>query len=140
MKTIALLTIAALASCATPPAPTPTPTPTPTDALAGVELDCEASWVEAEHATGSALAESCLTRDDEDFTGCLAQVATAVHPDTVGCEVRDLGAQVSAKVAAGTASAVEMRTALRVRSWIRAEKVSYRRHSTLPDCPSPKSD
>jgi hypothetical protein len=100
--------------------------PLPTDRLAGLVFDCDAPWVAAEHSTGSALTESCVTRDDENVAGCLAQAATAVHPDTIGCETLDLGTQVSAKVAAGTASSVEMRTALRIRSWIRAEKVSYR--------------
>jgi len=108
------------------PADAAPPSPSPEDALADRTFDCQEPWVSSEHEMGGPLVEACLTRDNDRVTECLSQTAAVVHPDTVGCEVQDLGMQVASKVAAGTATPVEVRTSERIRSWIRSGNRSFR--------------
>lgn len=127
-----LLPLLTLLACApVTPVPTPLP-PLPDDPLAGTTFDCEKPWVELERPTVAGPVRDCASGEASQVAPCLSRLVTdeslpdRPHPDTVGCEARDLGMRASPAVAAGTATTTDAKIAENVRAWIRSMRVSFR--------------
>ena len=135
-----LFFVAMLAGCPhpiPPPVPGPVPSPAdagsvdtaPSDALAtpdpfkGRDFDCHLPIVAAQYTVASPKVGACLSSSP---LACLEGLLPSYDVATVACLVRDLGAEVAAKVLGGTASAGEAVLSSFANSFINGENLGFK--------------
>jgi hypothetical protein len=121
------LVVSALAGC-----PIPEPRPTvldagPGDLFTGKVFNCHLEIVAVERSSAAMDVRRCLLgQGTTNPPACLVTQATLYKPDTVACVARDLGADASSALNAGTATLDDKTLSATVREWIRSEGMGYR--------------
>ena len=130
-----LFFFAMLAGCPRPiPPPVPGPAPASADAAVtdapatpdpfkGRDFDCHLPIVAAQYTVASPKVGACLSSSP---LACLEGLLPSYDVATVACLVRDLGAEVAAKVLGGTASAGEAVLSSFANSFINGEDLGFK--------------
>ena len=115
-----------------PPVPGPSPTaadasipdaPASPDPFKGMDFDCHLPIVAAQYTEASPKVGACLSSPP---LACLEGLLPSYDVATVACLVRDLGAEVAAKVLGGTASADEAVLSSFANAFINGEDLGFK--------------